>query len=461
MTRSPGGRLAADTLDLARARDLPTYERSASAPWVHLGMGAFARAHLGTYADDLLRAGVPALVRGVSLRNALAEHQLGPQDGLYTVTEREPGVPPAPRVVGAVVSCGTGPEAAVAATAHPDTTFVTLTVTEKGYVRSPDSTTSAPAVVAEALARRHAGGLAPPVVASLDNVVANGSVLRERVLEEADRLDPALARWAAEAVAFPTSVVDRIVPATTVADRDEVESLVGLRDEAAVVAERHRSWVIEAVDGLPPLGLAGVEVVADTGPYLRRKLWLLNGPHSAVAYAGLVAGCATIAEAVVHPQVAPFVARYVADVVEVVGLPASLDGAAFAAEARRRFANAATGHTCAQVGADGSEKLRQRLLPVVAERRRRGLRTHRCALVAAAWLAAVACLPVRGQLVAAVDDPAAEALRTVAPDPRALARLAFAADDAAFADEVAARLGDVLRDGVEALTDRDERSDPS
>ena len=454
----PSERLATATVARAHARDLPDYDRAAPAPWVHLGLGAFARAHLATYADDLLRDEVPALVRAVSLRSHRAESALGPQDGLFTVTEREPGVAATPRVLGSVVSCRTGPEAAVAAIADPATTFVTLTVTEKGYAPAPPSSgVTAPAVLALGLARRHAAGLPAPVVASLDNVVDNGAVLRARVLQEAEALDPALARWVADTVAFPTSVVDRIVPAATAADRDEVAALLGLRDEAAVVAEHHRSWVIEAVDGLPPLDRAGVEVVAGIGPYLRRKLWLLNGPHSAVAYAGLLAGCPTIAEAVVDPRVVPFLAVYVADVLEVADLPARVDGAAFAAEAQRRFANPATGHTCVQVGADGSEKLRQRLLPVVAERRRRGLGTRRCSSVAAAWLAAVAGLDVPGGTPPAVDDPLADSLRAIGPDSRALAHVAFADDDAAFADEVAATLDAVLRDGVDALTEQDER----
>jgi fructuronate reductase len=227
-----------------------------------------------------------------------------------------------------------------------------------------------------------------------------------------------------------------MVPATTEADRDEVERRLGFRDEAAVVGERHRSWAIAGVDGLPPLGDVGVEVVGDLGPYQRRKLWLLNGPHSALAYAGLLAGCRTIAEAAVHDRVAPFVARLVDDVLAVAEVP---DAAPFAAEARRRFRNPALGHTCRQVGADGSQKLPQRLLPVVVERRRQGIGTERFAVVVALWVAAATGRPIGGSPLPAVEDPS-PTLDALDPDP-------------AFAREVEAALDDVVDRGIDVLGD--------
>jgi fructuronate reductase len=398
---------------------VPVYDRTAPPRIVHLGVGAFARAHLGTYADELLRAGWPATIRGVSLRSPTAEHQLGPQDGLYSLVKREPSEERPPRVLGAITSVATGSAAAVAAIADPATTLVTLTVTEKAY--APDAV---PAVVAAGLARR-GRTTEPPVIASLDNLADNGSVLRARVLEAAGTEHAA---WIADSVRFPSSVVDRMVPATTADDLDEVERRLGIRDEAAVVAEAHCSWVIAGTDGLPPLEDVGVLVVDDLEPYQRRKLWLLNGPHSAFAYAGVLAGCDTIAQATAHDLVAPFVARLVDEVLEVADVP---DGASFAADALRRFRNAALGHTCRQVGADGSQKLPQRLLPVVAERRRRSLGTERFALVVAAWLAAATA----GE----VEDPSPG--------------LAAVDEDPAFAREVAGRLDDIVRRGVDVLRD--------
>jgi fructuronate reductase len=373
VTTSPTERLSAAAFE--------GYDRSSPSSIVHLGVGAFARAHLGVYADALLRQGWPATIRGVSLRSPRAEEQLAPQGGLYSVLEREPGEDPPPRVLGAFTQVVTGRDQAVAAIADPATTMVTLTVTEKGYEPG-----AVPAVVAEGLARRDRT-VPPPVVASLDNLLDNGTLLRDRVLEAAEG---DVARWIADEVRFPNSVVDRIVPATTAADLDEVERRLGARDEGAVVAERHCSWVLEEVDGLPPLADVGVDVVPAVAPYQRRKLWLLNGPHSALAYGGLAAGCESIAEAADHPDVAAFVAGYVDDVLEVADVP---DGRSFAEDALRRFRNPALGHTCRQVGTDGSHKLPQRLLPVVAEREARGLSTDRFATVVAWWAAAFSEAP--------------------------------------------------------------------
>ena len=432
------------------------YDRSAPPSIAHLGVGAFARAHLAVYADDLLRAGHPAMIRGVSLRSRTAEDQLGPQDGLFTVDEREPGREPTLRVVGSLASVGTGVDAAIEAIAAPTTALVTLTVTEKGYELDPldgGVPASAPAVLAHGLDRRRGQG-PPPVVASLDNVMDNGTLLGQRVIEAAEAFDAGLARWIMEHVAFPCSVVDRMVPATTPADLDAIARRLGFRDEAAVVAEHHRSWYLTATDGLPPLDDVGVQVVGDIGPYQQRKLWLLNGPHSALAYTGLLAGCETIAEAAAHPVVASFVRRVVADILEVADRSPGTDPVAFAEDALRRFGNPDLGHTCRQVGADGSRKLAQRVLPVVVARVSRGLATNRLAGVVALWLAAVTHLPLPGGVLPDLDDPDADALRAAADDRdrHALVRAACGPDATpAFAAEVSDTLDALERGGLDVL----------
>ena len=422
-------------------------------------MGAFARAHLAVYADDLLQTGHPAMIRGVSLRSRSVEDRLGPQDGLFAVDEREPGREPRLRVIGSLASVGTGVDAAIEAIAAPTTALVTLTVTEKGYERDPLdgglAPRSAPAVLAHGLDRRRGQG-PPPVVASLDNVMDNGTLLRQRVIEAAEIVDAGLARWVAEHVAFPSSVVDRMVPATTPADLDDIARRLGFRDEASVVAEHHRSWYLTATDGLPPLAEVGVEVVGDVGPYQRRKLWLLNGPHSALAYTGLLAGCDTIAEAATHPVVAPFVRRVVDDILEVADRSPGAQPAVFAEESLRRFANPELGHTCRQVGADGSRKLAQRLLPVVDARAHRGLATDRLAVVVAVWLAAVTRLPLQGSVLTDLDDPDAETLRADVRDRGLLLQAvlgppvtpAFAAEVVGTLEALATRGLDVLREAT-------------
>jgi fructuronate reductase len=460
MTAGARQRLRAGTLNLARAGALPDYDRSAAPCITHLGFGAFARAHLAVYADALLRHGQPALIRGVSLRSRRAQDQLDPQDGLFTVAVREPGEATSLRVIGALASMETGAAAALDAMTAPTTRLVTLTITEKGYESPPDTAPSSeapattPALIALALAQRRRDGLDPPVFAPLDNLLDNGNVLRARVLEAAEHIDPRLAAWIAGEVLFPSSVVDRMVPAPTERDVEDIADSLGLLDLAAVSTEQHRSWIMQSVAGLAPLGDVGVRFVDDVTPYERRKLWLLNGPHSAAAYAGLLAGYDTIAGAVSDATIARFVRDLVDDTLEAAEFPAALDPVAFAEEALRRFANPALGHRCAQVGADGSTKLPQRLLPVVAARRERALPTWRFAVVAAIWIAATSGVTARGVHLPRLEDPIAPALRaaTRREDMQELSHLALGSlADAAFTAEVASLLGRLTTEGPELM----------
>ncbi len=404
---------------MVRAGTVPTYDRSPTPTIAHLGVGAFARAHLGIYADDLCRNGWPALIRGVSIKSPRAENQLSAQDGLYTVAEREPDADIPLRVVGSITSALTGPSAAVDALAAPTTTLVTLTITEKGYEPADTSpptqpATSALAIIASALARRRDAKLPGLVIASLDNLMHNGDVLSRAVLTHAEHLDPSLPRWVTDHVAFPSSVVDRMVPASTEEDLRQITSRLGLVDLAAVTTERHRTWAITATDGLPPLSDVGVEVVADIANFERRKLWLLNGPHSALAYCGLLAGYRTIAEAATHPPTAKFVQRLIDDILAVADLPDTMRPARFAAEALHRFSNPSLDHTCVQVATDGSRKLPQRLLPVVTARADRGLDTTRLAIVVAAWIAAAAQIRIQGATLPDISDPLSAPIQSAA-----------------------------------------------
>jgi fructuronate reductase len=274
-------------------------------------------------------------------------------------------------------------------------------------------------------------------------------------VQAAQRLDGGLAEWIAQEVPFVESVVDRMVPATTQAELDAIARQLGVRDLAAVASERYRSWVVTAADGLPPLGDAGVEVVSDITPYARRKLWLLNGPHSALAYLGLLSGCSTIAEAAEHPEVGAYVRRLVDEILPVADLPPALGAQPFVTETLQRFRNPHLGHTCAQVGADGSRKLPQRLLPVVATRRRQGLATGRFALVVAAWLCAVAGVTVAGAELPALDDPAAGELRAAArrggADELSRAALSEHDDEGVFTRQVADTIARLHRLGAALL----------
>jgi fructuronate reductase len=460
MTKHTAKRLSMATLADARVRLAPPYERSAVQNITHLGVGAFARAHLGVYADDLNRRGWPALIRGISLMSDRAEREMGPQDGLYTVAEREPDEKVALRVVGSITSVRTGVAAAVEAISAPTTDLVTVTITESGYDIPPApsglqaATPSVPEIIARALAHRRRAGSGPPIIASLDNLLRNGAILRQRVLEMADRLDPTLPRWIADEVTFPSSVVDRMVPAPTDGDVADVQARLGLLDLATVSAERYRSWIINSAEALPPFADVGVQVVTDVTQFERRKLWLLNGPHSAFAYCGLLAGCETIAAAVRNATVCSYVQEMIDDTLEVAEFPAALDATRFAHDALHRFANPSLGHTCRQVGADGSRKLPQRFLPIVEARMAARLDTSRFATVVALWIASVGGLGIQGVQLPAVADPEAPRLRAAFLDgglskvvDMALGRTY----DAAFCGMVVESLQLLSRDGPAVL----------
>lgn len=454
-------RLCTATLGSAHNASVPTYDRSGPPTIAHLGLGAFARAHLAVYADDLSRLGSPALVRGVSLHSHRLEDQLVPQDCFYCVAEREPDIESPMRVVGSITSVSTGPGAALKALTATGIELVTLSITEKGYdldaTEDPTRPTTASGVIALALAHYRDSGLVPPVIASMDNVLDNGSLLRTLVANIGEQIDPSLSRWILDEVRFPNSVVDRIVPATTDAALQDISSQLGLVDLAAVTTEHHRSWIMAAADGLPPLAEVGVELVRNTEPYQRRKLWLLNGPHSSIAYCGLLVGCETIADAAAHPTVSTFVRRLVDDILEIVRLPAALHAEDFALDALRRFRNVALGHTCVQVAEDGSRKLTQRFLPVVNARHAAGLNTSRFATVVALWIAAASQLSLQGWALPMVDDPAAPQLRAASAsgDLRHLANVALAGTfDDSFVEDVANTLDRLRRARAEIIQEQ-------
>lgn len=434
----------------AEPGELAASRRALPLSIVHLGVGAFARAHLGTYVDGLPALGIGAAIHGISLRSDRAERCLAPQQGLYTVNVREPEAAGPPEVIGALTRVSTGAGPAETAIASPATELVTLTVTEKGYTHPDDGSVSAAMVIARGLARRDRNR--PPTIAPLDNLRGNGRVLRRLVVESADSFDPDLASWIESDVTFCDSVVDRIVPTTTPADRAAVAEQLGLDDHGAVICEEHRSWFISGYDGIIPLDAVGVELVTDAAPFERRKLWLLNGPHSALAYAGLLTGCDSIAAATDRAEVHTFVHALVDDVLEVADLPAALDPAAFAASAMRRFANPALGHRCLQVAADGSTKLPQRIVPAAEARAVAGRSNRRLAVLVAIWIAAVSAIEIDGTRLPRPDDPIGASLDRLTVRQRAdVALRALGVDRHPFAADVIAALEDLSRTGPAVL----------
>ncbi len=406
---------------------------------VHLGLGAFARAHLAAINDDALDAGAAAEwgLHGVSLRHADVRDALLPQQGLYSLGLRD-AAGTQTRVIGSVVSCAVAPEdpqAVVSAIAHADTRIVSLTVTEKGYCHDPATRALnfAHADIAHDLAqaveprsaigfvvrglqarRDHVGR--PLTLLSLDNLPANGDTLRGLVLGFAERVDADLARWIERECTFPNSMVDRIVPRVTEGDLAATHEALGVEDRAAVVAEPFLAWAVEDrfAAGRPDWQAGGAQFVERAEPFEKLKLRMLNGAHSAIAYLGVQAGWNTVDAAIAQPALARFVDALLRDEVaptlhhELTGF--DLD--AYRAQLLQRFANPALAHRTMQIAMDGSQKLPQRWLGTVRDRLAAGAPIDRLALALAAWV-----MHLRGHDEAgrthAIDDPLANELRSL------------------------------------------------
>jgi fructuronate reductase len=418
----------------------PGYDRTyAQMGVVHIGVGAFHRAHQAAFFDDILRAGDRRWsIIGLSLRSPAAEQALQPQDGLYTLIERS-AEGESIRVCGAIQSVATvaGRERlALEVLAAPQTHLVSLTITEKGYapetadLREAAPTTAA-GLLAKALQRRRAAGLAPFTVLSCDNLDDNGARIRALTVEAASGIDPVLAAWIEREGAFPSGMVDRITPATTPEARRFLENRLGYRDEAMVTTEHFRQWVIEDrfAGPRPDFAAVGVQVVDDVIPWQTAKLRLLNGAHSALAYLGGLAGFATVDDAIGWPPLRAYVGRLWDEAATTLTPTAGLDICAYRAALLKRFENPHLRHRLTQIAMDGSQKLPQRLLATIERRLAAGQPVDALALAVAAW--------IRWQL--GVDEAGA---RFEVEDPRAadLARVLQGANTAA--GMVAAMLAD-------------------
>lgn len=384
---------------------------------VHLGIGAFHRAHQAVFTED---AADGWGICGVSQRSRTVVDELAPQDGLYTVLTRSASQVDA-RVVGAVRELRFADASRIA---DPAVRVVTLTVTEKGYRHDPatgrlrlddegiraDLAGGQPRTVVGQLVRGFAARMGadagPVAVVSCDNLAHNGGTLAGLVGEFVAALrDEPLAQWIAAQVSFPSTVVDRIVPATTPEDRAEARRRIGLDDFGTVVTEPFKQWVIEDdfPGGRPAWDKAGALLTADVSPYEVIKLRMLNGSHSALAYLGVLAGCATIAEAMARFGEVP--RRLMSDdVLPTLDVPDGFDIGAYQQQLLDRFANPALRHRTVQVAMDGSQKLPQRLLATVRARRAAGAEPRWAALAVAAWMRWVCVAPE-------LDDPMADRLR--------------------------------------------------
>ncbi|WP_247997521.1 mannitol dehydrogenase family protein [Brucella tritici] len=399
---------------------------------VHLGLGNFARAHLLSYTDTVLaQRGGDWRVTGTSLRGTTVADSLNPQDCRYTLITRGPATEA--HVIGALDRVLSGPTVShdtLDAMTSPGCRIVSLTVTEKGYgitsdgtldrehqaiaadLSNPERPTSVIGLIVAALSRRMAGGLSPFTVLSCDNLSHNGQKLRNAALVFAQETrGEQLSRWIANNVSFPSTMVDRITPASNALTAKLAAELTGREDQAAVETEPFSQWVIEDkfCAGRPEWECAGALFVDDVTPYENMKLRMLNGAHSMLAYSGQLSGKSFVRDVMADPDHAALVRRHLAAAAATVeGL--SIDLNAYAVALAERFANPAIAHSTAQIAMDGTLKLPQRITTPALEALTSG-KPHRAFVFAlAAWLAYLARKGNEGHPVSLNDPKATELL---------------------------------------------------
>ena len=453
---------------------------------VHLGLGAFHRAHQlwateaanrARLADGAAEGDLDGYASFTGRRPDVAA-VLHAQDGLFHLLVRHPDHDEA-ELIRCLVDPHDGADVArlLDLVGSPDVRVITLTITEAGYRRRADGSldTSNPDVSADisalrsgdecavrtapgrllaAIRARAAVGLRPLALVSCDNLIDNGTTLARVVADLADAVgddNGALVR----ATSFVHTMVDRITPHTTDIERADISTLTGFADADPIACEPFTEWILagDFPSGRPAWELGGARFTDDVKPFEQRKLWMLNATHSLLAYAGALAGHATIADAVHDPALAAAAERYmVEDATPTLRLPAGFDAEQYRASVLRRFANPALGHTTRQVAMDGSQKLPARLLSVARDRLAHGAEPMGTGFAVAAWMLYVArsCSdPRRFPL----QDPMAAHLRRVAAGPRSgLARRMLGLHevfDAELADSDV--FGDLLAEQIRQL----------
>lgn len=406
----------------------PTYDRrDLPLSVLHLGPGAFFRAHQADYFDRLNVIDPSWGIRAIALRTSSVPEALTPQDGLYTLVTLDRHV--SARVTGAlkeVLFLGNiDPEMPFL---EPGLKLLTLTITEKGYclgsdggldfdhadirhdLETKDRPRSAIGLIVKGLAARRAAGLPTPGVLSCDNLPNNGGKLRAAVVNFAAATDTKLAQWISETVAFPSSMVDSITPATNDTLRARVSDIAGIHDAWPIQREAFTSWVIETPDGavMPPLDRVGVVFTTNVAAHEQAKLRMLNGSHSTLAYVGLAKGFATVADAMADPRMSGLIDELMAEeIAPSVVPPPGLDLDQYRHDLIARFRNPAIAHKLSQIAWDASKKLPIRLLDTMLDNIAAGRPIACLALGVAAWIRFVVRTTQAGE---AITDPMAEQL---------------------------------------------------
>ncbi|WP_077489671.1 mannitol dehydrogenase family protein [Sinomonas mesophila] len=421
----------------------PAYDRSAvTAGIVHFGVGGFHRAHQAMYLDALMNEGKALdwgiCGMGVMPSDTRMRDALRASDGLFTLVVKNPDGTRDVRVIGSIVDyifAPDDPAAAVERLTDPAIRIVSLTVTEGGYnvhpvtgefdlahpavqadLAEPASPGTVFGLITAGLRLRRERGIAPFTVMSCDNIQGNGEVAHRMFTAFATALDPELGAWIDANVPFPNSMVDRITPATTDADRADVAAQYGIEDAWPVVTEDFTQWVLEDrfSAGRPPYEEAGVQIVDDVVPYELMKLRLLNASHQGLCYLGWLAGHRAVHDVARHPLFARFLLRYMDE--EATPTLAPVPGVDLDAYKRRlieRFSNEHVADTVARLCAESSDRIPKWLMPVVWENLEAGRPVELSAAIVASWARYAEGVDEHGERIPVVDR-LAETLQAIA-----------------------------------------------
>ncbi|MGL1922310.1 MAG: mannitol dehydrogenase family protein [Hyphomicrobiales bacterium] len=428
-------RLNAKNLAQAKAQK-PNYHREdVKMGIVHLGIGAFHRAHQAVYIDDLLAKDPQWGILGISLRSHKTAEALNPQDNLFTVATNDASGQ-SNRIIASVLDVITAPknpQAVLDALCAATTRIVSLTITEKGYCHDPATgnldqnhadiiadlaTPSTPKTaigyIVEALRIRHEENVAPFTVLSCDNLPTNGKITQKVILQYAAFRDANLAQWIEQNVTFPSTMVDRIVPATTDENGKQISKSIGFEDAWPVMAEPFTQWVIEDnfCNDRPAYETVGAQLVDDVEPYELMKLRMLNGSHSTIAYLGYLAGYKTVAEVMGDAKFETLITNMMTtEIIPSLYLP-NVDLPIYRDQLIERFKNPALNHLTWQIAMDGSQKLPQRILDTI----RANITTNRpydsLILCVAAWMQYATAIDLQGNDID-VRDPLADQLHEI------------------------------------------------
>ncbi|MDP9839816.1 fructuronate reductase [Neorhizobium huautlense] len=465
MENSPRMRLSnASAARLGAFVDRPAFDRREVSPGiVHIGLGAFCRAHLAVYTEDVIAKGASDWgIVGVDTISTAVRDALKPQDCLYTLLSRDNG-DDSLRVVGSIIDVMISSDQRreiFELMCTPEIRIVTLTVTEKGYCQdaatglldeqhpaviadlaNPTEPNSIPGFLTEALRLRKQAGHPPFTVLVCDNLAQNGTKVHRLVSRFAELRDADLGQFIRDNVSFPCTMVDRITPATQDADRETVAGRLGVQDAWPVVTEPFRQWVIEDQFplGRPDWEKAGAIMVDDVLPFEMMKLRCLNGAHSTLAYLAVVAGIDTISDAMTDASLPKIIRQlWDNDLIPSLAAVPGTDVKTYTHELEARFQNTGVRHLTLQISSDGSQKLPPRLLEAARELYAAGTEPKVIPLTVAAWMRFLSGKSESG-MAYTISDPHADKLTAIFAnaenDPERLADSLFTVRDI-FGDDL-------------------------